>query len=102
MKKFYQFILISLFLALCLPEANAAQVKELYQATIPVKTQSAEERYQAIEKALDQVIIKVTGSDQFMQNSALLSRINLNCQKLIQQFGYNYALQKQSDSPYLL
>lgn len=102
MRKFAQLILMSLFLILYLPEAIALPVKNLYQATIAVKTQSAEERNQASEQALHQVIMKVTGSDQFMQNPMLLSKINSNCQKLIQQFSYRYSTPKQPTTSYLL
>jgi len=40
----------------------AATISNLYEATVPVAGQTPEERKQGIRKALDQVIIKLTGS----------------------------------------
>jgi hypothetical protein len=91
------FITFVLFIAL---PAMAVNVNSLYKSAIPVNTQSAAERHQAIQQALEHVFIKVSGNDQILNNTSLKSRLN-TADTLIQQVGYTTPLNKSSAS-YLL
>ena len=53
----------ALFLAICLASPVQAEVvKDLYEALIPVESQSKEDRQEALREGLVQVLIKVSGS----------------------------------------
>ncbi|MGD8574950.1 MAG: DUF2066 domain-containing protein, partial [Gammaproteobacteria bacterium] len=50
---------------------RAAEVKGLYQATVPVADQSADARRQAFGDALTRVLVKVTGQAQPARDDGL-------------------------------
>lgn len=81
--------------------ALAVKVNSLYKGIVPVTTQAATERNVAVQQALTQVLIKVSGSDQILDNPKLKSRLN-TADTLTQQFGYTTPPPGKSTAPYLL
>ena len=71
---------------LCLAfNARAARVPGLYEAMVPVASQSPSLRNQALREALRRVVIKVTGT---MDLSAYFYSNSLATGSLVEQFGY--------------
>ncbi len=70
-----------------LPELNAAEVKGLYQAKVPVANQTREQRLEVYPDALAQVVVKLTG-DQAVADLAELSGLMKRARTLVQQFHY--------------
>lgn len=67
--------------------AAAAQVEGLYQAKVPVKTQTREERLEVYPQALAQVVVKLTG-DRSAPSLPELSGLMRDAVSLVQQFQY--------------
>lgn len=67
--------------------AEAVRVTSLYHAVVPVQSQSAEERNQALPQGLGQVLVKVSGNTQILLNPNIKSRIN-SPESLMQAFLY--------------
>lgn len=89
----------SIFVFFLTSSALAIKVDSLYKSTIPVATQAPAERSQAAQQALEQVLIKVSGDAQILNNSKLKSNLSTT-DSLIQQFSYTP--QAQAALPYLL
>lgn len=66
---------------------QAATVDNLYQAIVPVKSQSESERQQAFSEAMGQVLIKLTGNLQVTDKPQVASSIK-HAAKFIQQYYY--------------
>lgn len=66
---------------------QAAQLEGLYQAKVPVKTQSREERLAVYPEALAQVVVRLTG-DRSAPALPALSGLMRNAVSLVQQFHY--------------
>jgi uncharacterized protein len=83
-------LLLALLSLLCLMATTstfAIKVDTLYSAKIPVNTQSEQERLQSMPHAMEQVLIKVSGNSQILNNPAIQSRLNEGG-KLVQEFTY--------------
>lgn len=78
--------------------ACAVRMSSLYQASIPVASQSAEERNQVIPQVLSQVLIKVTGNNQVMNNPNLKTYLT-GSNNLVEEFSYTST---SGPKPYLL
>jgi hypothetical protein len=66
---------------------RAAQVPDLYEAEVPVRTQAQAAREQAFRAALETVLIKITGSRSVADEPA--TEVLLNApSNYVQQFGY--------------
>lgn len=72
---------------LYLPLAEAAQIEGLYQAKVPVKSQSRDERLEVYPAALAQVVVKLSG-DRGVPERPELSGLMRNAVALVQQFQY--------------
>ncbi len=81
--------------------ALAIKVDSLYKSTAPVTTQATAERNQATRQALEQVMIKVSGDAQILNNPKLKSNLSA-ADTLIQQFSYTTLPPGKSTTPYLL
>ncbi|WP_165679995.1 DUF2066 domain-containing protein [Metapseudomonas otitidis] len=83
--------LIARLLLVCLPLlsplAHAETVATLYQVREPVLSQQPEERDQALNRALETLVIRLTGDTKALNNPAL-AEVRKNPQQLISQFGY--------------
>jgi hypothetical protein len=66
---------------------RAAEVKGLYQATVPVADQSADARRQAFGDALTRVLVKVTGQAQPARDDGLAQIIG-QASRFVQQYRY--------------
>ncbi|MCD6040061.1 MAG: hypothetical protein K0S27_1461 [Gammaproteobacteria bacterium] len=92
---------LNLFLLLMTLPALAMKVDSLYKSTVPVTTQGATERSHAVQEALSQVLIKVSGSTQILSSSNLKARLG-TADTLIQQMGYITPPSNKNRVPYLL
>ncbi len=91
--------LIGLFLIVFSSSVFAVKVSSLYSATIPVSTQSPEERSQVAPLAMIRVLTKVTGNNPLTSNPSLKSNLN-NASTLIDEFSYT--TNTDNNKPYLL
>jgi hypothetical protein len=91
-----------IFMCLIATSALAIKMDSLYKGTVPVTTQAVAERNQAIQQALTQVLIKVSGNTQILNNPKLKSRLK-TADTLIQQFSYiTPPPNKNNVAPYLI
>lgn len=76
----------AILLALAATSALAAQVRGLYEARVPVPDQSPQLREQALQQALQAVLVRVTGSRALpaAETTTVLSRAT----NLVQGYGY--------------
>ncbi len=79
----------------------AARVNSLYTAQVPVTSQSAQEKAQAVPQAFGQVLIKVSGNNQILDNPEIKSRLGA-AENLMQEFSYSTPPIPDSAKPYLL
>ncbi|MGF6692587.1 hypothetical protein M2318_002659 [Metapseudomonas resinovorans] len=83
-------LIASVFL-LCLtllgPSAHAETVNDLYQVREPVTSQQPEERNQALVRALDTLVLRLSGDPKAAQSPAL-DAVRKDPQQLISQYGY--------------
>lgn len=70
--------------------ALAVRVTALYQGVLPVASQSASERNQLASTALAQVLVKVSGSNDILNNPKVKERLN-SASSLMQEFSYSPA-----------
>src|SRR5579863_9810900 len=96
-------IVMLLFVFVCsMQTAFAVRVTALYQGVVPAMSQSASERNQLATEALSQVLVKVSGNHDILnqpQIKASLSKAN----DLIQEFSYISAPNLPGKTtPYLL
>ena len=79
-------------LLLCLPLLSLPAVAEtldrLYQVREPVTSQLPEDRAAALSRALDTLVLRLTGDPKALQNPAL-AELHKDPQQLILQFGYD-------------
>lgn len=66
---------------------NAVEVRKLDEANVPVSSRAVAERDKALKNALEQVIIKNTGSARSLDNSVIQSQLN-HPDALLSQYGY--------------
>ncbi len=91
---------LSIFLLFMTTCALAVKIDSLYKGTVPVTTEATAQRTEATRQALEQVMIKVSGNAQILNNPKLKSNLNA-ADTLIQQFSYS-TLPPGSTSPYSL
>lgn len=84
MKKSGILLLIYLF---SVSTALAVRVTTLYQGVLPVTSQSSMERNQLADEALAQVLIKVSGNNDILDNPQVKARLN-SAGRLMQEFSY--------------
>lgn len=90
---------IGLWLVLVAGSVFAVRVNSLYQANIPVSTQTDIERNQLLPQALTQVLIKVSGDKDIANNPKIKPQL-ASVTNLVQQYGYSTA--STGSKPYLL
>jgi len=98
MKKF-GLVLICLFGMIGM--VNAVRVADLYQGRVPVASQSQEERNQVLQQGLGQVLVKVSGNTQVLNNPKVQSHLS-GANSLVQEFSYSASHQPNETKPYLL
>lgn len=80
-------LLLSLLLLLIMQPVFAVRVPTIYQVSLPVTTQSPEEKDKAAAQGLSQVLIKVSGNPDVMDNPSLKFQLS-NASRFIQEFNY--------------
>jgi len=83
MIRFYALFLTFLFSA----AAGAVEVKDLYQAKVPVSSQAKAERSRALKQALRSVIIKVSGQESAVENDTVKQAV-ANHRQYLSQYSY--------------
>ena len=71
--------------------APAVEVTGLYEAEVPVTSQSAAERVAAIHTALEEVLVKVSGNAEVLQRPELKSLLD-QAEQWVQRYQYRAAL----------
>jgi uncharacterized protein len=95
-------------LALAAVSSRAAVVADLHAATVPVDSQSSEALTAASREALADVLVKVSGSRELLQNPVIVSALN-DARSHVQQYSYvrraapatGLALRCEFDGPYI-
>jgi hypothetical protein len=97
------FLIATAFMLILLsPLALAVRVSSIYQAEIPVASQSPQEKAQAIQEGLARVLIKVSGNSQVLASYPTLKPALNHADVLAQQFNYKSPANAPKDAPYLL
>src|SRR5690625_2387832 len=69
-------------------QVQAAETLHLYEAQVPVSSQTPEEQAKAVEDAFQKVLLKVMGNRHALAQAPLASMLQ-EAPKLIQQFRYD-------------
>jgi hypothetical protein len=96
-----QLLILSLFLLSFAVPTRAIKVDSLYRGSVPVASQSALDRTQAVQSAITQVLIKVSGNSQIVNNTELKAHLN-SAETLVQEFSYVSVPATNNKQPYLL
>ncbi|WDD97287.1 DUF2066 domain-containing protein [Thalassomonas actiniarum] len=72
---------------LCSAALHAVEVKDLYQAKVPVNSQAKAERNRALKQALRSVIVKVSGQEAAVDNDVVKQAV-ANHQQYLSQYTY--------------
>nr|MBA3564651.1 DUF2066 domain-containing protein [Gammaproteobacteria bacterium] len=72
---------------LLVPAARAVTFADLYEAEVPVESQAAEQRTEAVQRALSTVLVRVTGRREVAADETLSGLVD-NAERYVQQFGY--------------
>ncbi len=87
-----------LSLMLCFRPASAVLVEDLYTVTLPIADQTVSLRMESFQEAFQQVIVKVSGSDEAFQRPEFEQAKNA-ASRYVRQFSY---VQEEADSDDLL
>jgi hypothetical protein len=92
-------IILMVLISLVSNSTIAIKVNSLYSTKIPVSTQSAQERINSAPLGIGEVLIKVSGDTQILNNPKIKSRLTTS-DSLIEEFSYNNTT--NGKQPYLL
>ncbi len=86
-----------------MPAQAAVELTKLYQGQVQVSGQSSAERETALQQALEQTLLKVSGDNQLLTHNSIKSALQ-NVRKFVVQYGYQQeenqlALWVQFDQP---
>ncbi|NBA97752.1 DUF2066 domain-containing protein [Pseudomonas sp. R5(2019)] len=84
--RLYNYLLVGCLSLLALP-SHAETLKNLYQVREPVSGQSLEERTQATERALQTMVLRLTGDDKAFDHPGLAA-VRKDPQQIISRYGY--------------
>ncbi|MDO8405575.1 MAG: DUF2066 domain-containing protein, partial [Pseudomonas sp.] len=87
MRFFSRFLFAGCFSLVSLA-SHAETVKGLYQVREPVSSQSSEERDQATQRALDTLVLRLTGDPKAAQSPGLAA-LRKDPQQIISQYGFD-------------
>ncbi len=85
--RFLSVFLVLLAGALCLQRVSAAEVKGLYQASVPVADRSENERKRAIAEGFQKVLVRVSGDSAVSAQDALTGAAT-SADRYVVQYGY--------------
>lgn len=80
-------LIVFLYCLFTINSVNAVEVSKLDEANVPVSSRAVAERDKALKSALEQVIIKNTGTARSLDNSLIQSQLS-NPDTLLSQYGY--------------
>ncbi|RUO40875.1 hypothetical protein CWE22_01375 [Pseudidiomarina aestuarii] len=80
-------LLLALLLLWSSSSMAAIELTQLYQQSVPVTTQNASERTDALQAALKGTLLKVSGDTQALKHEAVRSALN-NVRDYVVQYGY--------------
>ncbi|MDH5216734.1 MAG: DUF2066 domain-containing protein [Gammaproteobacteria bacterium] len=87
----------ALSLLFCVLSVNAATVERLYEVAYPVETQQAQERKAAIEQALLELLVRVTGNSQIAELPQTVELLE-KASGFVRQF--QYSVRQNENSPF--
>lgn len=87
--RIFSYIVTTLMLLMMATLAHAVRVNSVYQAEIPVQSQSAEEKAKAAQQGLEQVLIKVSGNSQILNSDPVLKASLSKAEKLAVEYRYS-------------
>ena len=93
--------LLALLIAVASPLAHAVRVTSIYEAEVPVATQSDEDKLQAEQDALAAVFIKISGNSHILDNNPNLKSTLQRADTLVEEYNYSEPDDAQKDMPYL-
>jgi hypothetical protein len=99
MKKYY-LAGFCIIVGLLMSSVFAIRVNSIYQAGIPVASQSETEKPQAEQKALAQVFVKVSGNSAILENPSIKSSLT-TADALAEEFSYSQSPSTPT-TPYIL
>jgi len=85
--RFFKFLFMGGLSLVCLA-SHAETVKGLYQVREPVSSQAPEERDQATQRALDTLVLRLTGDPKAAQSPGLAA-LRKDPQQIISQYGFD-------------
>ncbi|OKY27110.1 DUF2066 domain-containing protein [Thalassotalea sp. PP2-459] len=91
------FFLVMLFNAIIVKHVNAVEVKDLYLARVEVSNQSVQARNAAFKKALDIVLVKISGQTDILQNPTIKQQ-----RARYQSFVNNFRYERKNDKSLLV
>jgi len=95
-------IALSLSLLAVSPLALAVRVHSIYQAEIPVASQSAKDKAAAAQIGIAQVLIKVSGNSHALEDNLSLKGNLAHADDLVQQYSYSATKGPDKTLPYSL
>src|SRR6185437_11072211 len=95
-------ILLVLVLLAFSPAVFAVRVHSIYQAQIPVPSQSSPVRFQAAKAGLAQVLVKVSGDSLILESKPELKASLDRAGSWIQEYSYSVLPHVTKSMPYLL
>jgi hypothetical protein len=102
MRSLSGFILV-LLLAVAPPlEAHAVRVHSIYQAEIPVASESEEDKLIAEQAALAEVFIKISGNSHILDNNPNLKSSLTYADSLVEEYSYSTPLDAPKETPSVL
>lgn len=95
MKRNLYLLLLLLFAS---PVTLAIKVNGLYQATVPVKNESAQGRPAALRQVLENVLVKLTGNKSVLLDPGAAGILKRS-ERFVQQFSYKEVAVDKTDNP---
>ena len=89
MFKKINFLLFTVFILLSSIKLEAVEVKDLYQASVAINSQSNKDRAIALKKALAAVMLKVGGEQSILKNEVIKRSLS-NYDSYLSQYRYQY------------
>ena len=88
---------------ICMPAvASAVRVHSIYQDEVMVASQNSKDKLQALQEALSDVFIKVSGNSHVLDNNPNLKANLSRADKFVQEFSYSSPADAPKTTPYLL
>src|SRR5437016_2913889 len=81
-------LLLMCIICFCFNSALAVKVSSLYQAELPVSSQSQESRAEAVKEGFSQVLVKLTGDPQILKNPQIQDSLQ-KADYFVQEFGHS-------------